>query len=507
MFLFKSLFSQGKCAMGSHLTKSKYTAGLQCLRRLWLQVNEPLPYEEPEAGSAFAVGQEVGKLAQSLFPLGVLVEEKPWEHDAAVLQTQKLMADKSVPAIFEAAFEYEGVRVRIDVLERQARNCWCMCEVKSSGQVKDQYLDDCAIQSYVLTGAGVKLSGIDLVHINKNYVRSSRGLDVKKLFVRADIKSALKPFVAEVPSKLEEMRKILRKRSEPAINIGKQCNSPYSCEFVDRCWAGLPSDMVSYLPRISDKKLSEFESLGIKRVKDIPSSFALNPQHERIRRAIISGKVQVEKSLGSALSDFEPPIMYLDFEAMNPAVPLYAGTRPFEVIPFQWSLHIIDKKGKLQHFEFLAQGDKDPRLEFVESLIKAVGKSKTPIMVYSSYENTQLKKLCEAFPDKAKAIKAIMARLVDLLPVVSNHIYHPDFNFSASIKYVAPALCPKFGYSDLEQIADGGAASAAFVAIASGEVSEKDAQNLRKALLAYCERDTLAMVKTHKALRKIAMKS
>jgi hypothetical protein len=153
-----------------YLTKSRYAAGRQCLLRLWLNVYEPADWEEPESGSAEDVGLEIGRMARLLFPGSVLVEEKPWEHGAAVKRTAALMAERSVSAIFEAAFEHSGVRVRVDVLERLPRGYWGIREVKSSGGVKDYHYDDVAVQVHVLRKAGVRLSSVEILHVNKgNY--------------------------------------------------------------------------------------------------------------------------------------------------------------------------------------------------------------------------------------------------------------------------------------------------------------------------------------------------
>ena len=141
--------------IGQHLTKSRYVAGLQCLRRLWLQVHEPLPYEEPAPGSPMDIGQEIGRKAHLLFPGGALIDEEPWEHKEAVARTNALMIDAGVPAIFEAAFEFDGIRIRVDVLERLAQGNWGLREVKSSTSPKDYYFDDIALQAYVLKGASV----------------------------------------------------------------------------------------------------------------------------------------------------------------------------------------------------------------------------------------------------------------------------------------------------------------------------------------------------------------
>lgn len=486
-----------------HLTKSKYGAGLQCLKRLWLQVYQPMPYEAPEEGSTLDIGQKVGVLAQDLFKGGVLVAEEAWEHQKAVARTKELMADKSVPAIYEAAFEYKNIRIRVDILERLPRNRWNICEVKSSSGVKDYHIDDVAIQTFVAKGTGLKINSSDLIYVNKNYVLGKKGLDVNGFFARESLNDRISLKLMEIPKILRRFNKILKLENAPDIEAGSQCSKPYVCEFYDLCNEEGECDCIyNLLKGNSKRKLAELEELGIEKISDIPDDFALTKPQKSIRDAFAYGKIQVSENLKNELAKFEPPVMYLDFEAINPTIPIYVGTRPFQVLPFQWSLHIIDKEGKLTHKEFLASGEEDPREEFAKTLIKAVGKRKIPILVYSSYEKTQLNKLIEAFPDKANEMNDIISRFVDLLPIVKNNVYHPDFNFSFSIKYVAPALCPSFNYEGMD-IADGLTASNIFVSMANDLIPTKQLGKTRKDLLAYCKNDTLAMVKVHKALKKL----
>jgi hypothetical protein len=194
-----------------HLTKSRYIAGLQCLRRLWLQVHEPQPYEEPALGSPMDVGQEIGRKAHQLFPGGVLVEEKPWEHAQAVARTSALMSDERVPAIFEGAFEFDGVRIRVDVLERLVQGTWGLREVKSSSGPKDYYFDDIALQNYVIKGAGIAVSSIELAHVNTAYVRGPGGINWTEFFARVNVNDAVAARLADLPARLPAMRDCLGK--------------------------------------------------------------------------------------------------------------------------------------------------------------------------------------------------------------------------------------------------------------------------------------------------------
>jgi Domain of unknown function(DUF2779) len=302
------------------------------------------------------------------------------------------------------------------------------------------------------------------------------------------------------------MRACLSEMEPPAVEPGKQCDTPYGCEFLDRCTADKPADWINYLPRLSEAQAADLKILGIDAISGIPADFKLTPRQTIIRDATASGRPYVASDLAPLLQALRLPACYLDFEAMAPPIPLYAGTRPYQTIPFQWSLHAIDGNEALHHREFLADGDEDPRLSFVATLIAILDAFDGPILVYSAYEQTQLTELAKHFPHLRAPIQAIITRIRDLLPIVRAAVYFPAAGFSNSIKAVAPALCSGFGYDDLVGIANGGAASTAFVQLASRYVSDpEEVSRLRGALLAYCQRDTLAMVEVHRALMELAV--
>lgn len=486
-----------------YLTKTKTIAGLQCLRRLWLLDNDPPPYDDAPAGSPVEIGQEVGMKAHLLFPGGVLVDEAPWEHDQAVARTARLMADPQVPAIFEAAFECDGIRIRADILERLGGNAWGLREVKASGGVTDYHLNDLAVQTYVLMCADVALASTELVHVNTGYVRGET-LDWQQFFARKEVMPEVSERLWQVRDRLPDMRACLAGNAPPDMSPGDHCADPFGCEYWERCTADKPEDWIVHLPRLSAAKREELTARGIEAISAIPADYPLSAGQARIRDALVSGKPYISANLASLLQGFGPPALYLDFEAMLPAIPLYPGTRPYQTLPFQWSLHRLSADGALGHDAFLADGRVDPREAFAESLISAVGDEPLPIVVYSAYEASRLRELAALFPHLAGRLEAISGRLVDLLPVVREGVYLAEFWFSRSIKAVAPALCPGFGYEDLADVADGSAAAATFVRLASGQAEPEEAARLRMALLKYCERDTLAMVEVHRALRTLA---
>jgi hypothetical protein len=217
------------------------------------------------------------------------------------------------------------------------------------------------------------------------------------------------------------------------------------------------------MPNLAAGRRADLRAIGIDSIAAIPDDFPLSPHQKLIRNATRTGKPFVVPELSDLLNGFGPPAFYLDFEAFAPAIPIYPGTRPCQAIPFQWSLHCVNSDWTSEHQEFLAEATSDPRKPFAETLISSLKSAKWPIIVCSGYEMTRLKELASAFPDLAKPIDRIVRQLSDLLPVVRRGVYHPAFKFSSSIKSAAPALCSDVRYDDLDQIADGAAASTAFL--------------------------------------------
>jgi hypothetical protein len=326
-----------------------------------------------------------------------------------------------------------------------------------------------------------------------------------KFFRRVEVKSEAKRRLAGIAERLKKQLGYLSRDDAPKVEPDAHCHSPYSCEYWERCTASKPVDWVFYMPRLNAARRAELKALGVDSIAAIPDDFRLSLRQTMIRDVMRSGKACVALDLAERLHGLGPPAFYLDFEAFQPAVPLYSGTRPYQTIPFQWSLHHVDSYGTVTHQEFLGDAEFDPRRSFAETLIAALRGTKLPVIIYSSYEQTRLTELAALFPDLAKPLRSIVRRLGDLLPIVRS-VYHPDFDFSSSIKSAAPALCPDVSYDDLDDVADGTAASTAFWLMASGRADASTSPRLRRSLRAYCHRDTWAMVKLHEALNMLAIK-
>jgi len=485
------------------LSKSRFLAGLQCQKRLYLECFHPELAEPFDAGrqAILDAGTQVGELARDRYPGGILITEDHLHHDQAVSSTEKELDDSSVQAIYEAAFVYDGVRIRADILSRSGDDMFDLIEVKSGTSVKPEHLLDVAVQLYVLQGCGISVGRVCLGHLNKEYVYQGGNYDLGQLFLIEDVTDKAQQLQPDIPLILEEMRLPLWGLEPPDIKPRRQCLKPYQCEFYGHCHTGGTEYPVIQLPNASAKLLLALEEAGIEDIRDIQAGFpGLNATQQRVRECVAGNRVYLSPDLPEALGRLEYPVHFLDFETFGPALPLYIGTRPYQTLPFQWSNHTVSGNGELRHEEFLYDGFDDPREPFAKSLLKALGSS-DPIVVYTGYEAMCIRELAKALPDLSDALMVLVeTRLVDLHKLIRDNCYHSEFHGSFSIKSVLPALVPDLDYSDLE-VSDGMQASAAYAEMVQPETPADRRIQLRESLLAYCKRDTEAEVRLFETLR------
>jgi len=484
------------------LSKSRFMAGLQCHKRLYLELYAPeIAAEVDETTLArFRTGTSVGELARQRFAGGRLVAYDHQHHADAEAETRALLDDRNVLTVYEAAFSYDDVAVRADIIARQRAREFDLIEVKSTASWKEPHLFDLAVQVYVLEGAGMQVDRACLMHLNRDYVYQGGAYDLDQLFTCVDLTERVRAMQPDVAAALAAMRLPLWADEPPPITTGPQCTAPYACPFYDHCHGDEPEHPIHELPGRRSRLLQELAELGIADIRHIPPEFnGLTVLQQRVRDAVRAGNRYHDPAIAAALAKAQFPVHFVDFETFMPALPVFAGTRPYQVIPFQWSDHVLLADGQASHREFLHDGPDDPRRRFAESLLDAVGVTGS-IVVYTGYEENRLRELEEALPEFASRLAQVRARLFDLHPVIKVHVYDPAFHGSFSIKVVLPALVPHLGYDDLE-IADGLVASLAYEELRDASTSRDRATELRLNLLAYCRRDTEAMLELFRSLR------
>lgn len=473
------------------LSKSRITAFEQCPKKLWLSVHRAELVERDDSASArFATGNAVGDLACALHPNGVMVEAVP-DLSAALTTTARLISEGHPGPIFEATFQHDGVLVRVDVLERRGADGWYAAEVKSSARVKDHHRGDLATQGWVLQGAGITLDGAAIRHVNTSFVLAREG-DYDGLFVDVDLLDELGETIADRPALVEKARAVLDGH-EPVRAMGKHCSMPFDCEFVSYCGRDLPPAPAWPMTLLPSGGGKRWIAKGIDDLLAVPED-ALNDHHARILRAT-RDDLPFHDPAGAraAMAEWRWPRARLDFETVNSAIPRWVGTRPFQQIPFQFSLHLEHEDGTITHHPFLSCDGSDPRRACAEALVELVPPGASVVAWFASFEKRVLRELAAAFPNLADQLTNMMDATVDLLPVARNHWYHRDQRGSWSLKAVLPTIATELDYASLE-IKDGGNAQEAWYEAADPACNPHRREALASALEVYCERDTWAMV-------------
>jgi CRISPR/Cas system-associated exonuclease Cas4 (RecB family) len=474
------------------LTKTLFNTGLTCPKLLWCEFNAPemIPEISEALQAIFDQGHEVGDLAKTLYPEGVEIE---YGRDS-VKKTQELLK-KRLP-IFEASFAYKDAYCKTDILVPVGKDEWDLIEVKSSTKIKDEHIPDVAFQQYCLEGSKVKIRRCHLMYINNEYVRKGK-IEAKKLLEVEDITKQVADYLPNVETEIKRLVDIIN-GPMPDAKLGTECIKPKECPV--HC---------EDLPELAEltyggARVYELINQGIKLFKDMPADFKLNDRQKIQKEAAITGKRHIEPDqIHRFLKEIKYPLYFLDFETISPAIPLFDGTRPYQNIPFQFSLHIIEKPGaKPKHLEFLVDNPEDPRPAVVETLRNI--ESKGTVLAYNaSFEKGVIEDLIEAFP-KEKHLDSVLGRLVDLMVPFKNFWYYdPAQRGSASLKEVLPALTGK-SYANLE-VSEGSEAARKFLDMTykNKPMSPGEKLALRKALLIYCKQDTEAMIDILKVLEKI----
>ncbi|MCF8236473.1 MAG: DUF2779 domain-containing protein [Bacteroidales bacterium] len=399
------------------LSKSSYLKGVQCPKALYLdrfhaELKDPLP--EPRQ-ALFDKGRLIGHYAQQLFPGGKDASEgETFEVDKAIMNIRKLI-QAGEKVIFEAAFEYDEVICLMDVLV-QEDDGWKAYEVKGSTNLKNYHLEDTALKYYVITGSGLKLKDISVVTLNNQYVRQGE-IEPGKLFKTESVLEKILKKQKQVAENIERLKAVLLSGAIPLKDIGPWCSDPYECDFRGHCWKHIPENSVFDIGHLSGRRKFELYEQGIVSFEDIPGDHPLSAKQRMQIEAAVNKTISRDAgAIREFLQGLQYPLYFLDFESFQPPIPLYDGSRPYQQIPFQYSLHVIRKEGQpAEHYEFLADGASDPRPAFAESLISRLEESGSIVVYNQSFENSILKKLAADFPEYREPVSKLFKRVIDLM--------------------------------------------------------------------------------------------
>jgi predicted RecB family nuclease len=480
------------------LSKSRFTSGLQCHKKLWWEVHEPNATElQPDKvlQDLFDQGRQVGEAARTLYPGGVLID-LPHDAGAERVAATKTALQSGAPAVFEATFIHDGVFVAIDVLENQGDG-YRLTEVKSSSSQKPEHIPDVAVQARVAAACGVNITAADVLHLNKEFRHPATGA----LFARTDVTGSVVAFLPQVPDEIVRQRKMLA-GPLPDVPIGAHCFEPRECPFMARCWPDGP-DHIGNLAGVGPVKTAGYLARGITSIKDLPPNEKLNFTQKRQLKAMAENRLIVEPTLRREMEPFSGRLGFLDFETIIRAIPVWPGMAPWQQAAAQFSYHERQPDGTYTHSAFLAEGPDDARPKLAAAMVRATAKAER-VATYTGFEKTRIRELQRAVPDLAAELAALEAKLIDLHPVVKNCVYHPDFRGSFSLKDILTPLVPELTYNDLV-IVDGRVASVeiARLLFVADKIPKPERDRVRQELLDYCQRDTWAMVKLVEKLRSL----
>ena len=493
-----------------YLSKSRYCKCIQCKKILWLKKYKPDVAIPSEKDAIFENGNKVGELAKGLF--GKYEDIKFNENlNIMIEKTKKLLKDKP-NIITEASFNFDNNFCSVDILKNDIDGVE-IYEVKSSTKIHDIYIDDISYQYYVLSKLGINIKKASLVYINNEYVRQ-KNLELDKLFKIEDLTDIAISKKDEIEAKIIDFNKFMEEHdeyNEPDIDIGMKCKDPYLCDFWDYCTKDLPKPNIFDVSILGNKarkikyekyyeeKVSfedlQYEDLGPRALEQI--EFELNNLEPKIDKNAIK----------SILDSLKYPLYFIDYETYQTAIPEIVGTKPYQQLPFQYSLHIIKEKGApMEHKEFLAEiDDKDFIRHFAESMIKDMPENGSVIIYNKSFEPARNNEIARMYPDLKDELERINNNIVDFLePFQQRKYYTKEMHGSASIKAVLPALYPndpELDYHNLPVVHNGKEASETFLSLKNKTKEEQE--EIRHGLLVYCELDTYAMVKIWEKFKEI----
>lgn len=478
------------------LTKTKITSGIQCKKKLWFDFHEPIKKDN----FLFHLGNKFGDVVREYYGKGVDLSSNK-NTDLALNDTAKAIGDEKVKVIYEAAFLYSDTLVRADVLLRK-NDGWELLEAKSSTKLKDEHIEDIAIQSYIIKSSGVKLNSVKLIHIDNEFTYQGDN-NYKDLIEENDLTEEILFKEKLVQAHIEKLKPIGEKNCpNPKIEMGEHCNKPYECIYKERCESLLPKSnktSISILPIEGNKLEKKYKERNINFLEDVPTAELKKDIYRIIQECHKENKTWVSDDISEVLKKYELPFYFMDFETINQGVPIIKGTKPYYQLPFQWSVHrwdAIDKEIENREGDsFIDFDDQNIEREFIKSLLKITSNKGTVFAHHASTEKNVLKKIAEKedFKDLSDQINKLILRVVDTLDIVRKNFYSPIFKGDYGLKKVIKAIPSDINYEEDGNIGGGADAQMAWFICTDSKTSKEEKNRQIKLLREYCAKDTLAL--------------
>lgn len=484
------------------LSKSDYLKYLICPSYLWLWKNKPevVPIDEDEAiRQRLEQGNEIERYARQLFPEGNLVGS---HGQTANADTEKLV-DDGAKTIFQATVvTKEGLLAMADIITREhPSDPWTLYEVKSTNSIKKEHILDLSFQCVAFEDAGYTIGKVKIIYLNKDYRRRSSVVP-KDLLMASDVTTEVSELVDTVRAQTRDALQYLQSPEEPTRCSCRLNSRSKHCPTFHYLNPDIPEYSVFNISRISGKKLSLLIDNDIVNVDDVPEDIKLSViQQNQVDVAKSKQPIIDTAAISEILSELEFPLYFLDYETVSTALSLYENCKPYQQIPFQYSLHVLkESNGELEHYEYLSHDSTTlPAHELLNNIKQHIGPTGSVVTWNKSFEMGRNHEMAEQYPEFAELMNSINDRVFDLMEVFSKQLYvHHKFKGSNSIKKVLPVLVDGFSYDDMD-ISNGQAAALRwYEAVTSGD--EELTSKTYESLLEYCKLDTLAMVEIYRAL-------
>jgi hypothetical protein len=473
------------------LTKSRFMAGWQCPKRLWFEIHRPLEVPVPDS-LPFINGRAVDAAVQASHPGTVVSRDRGLP--AAIAETAKILSAGAPPLLYQPAFRHGECAIVADVL-RKTPTQFELVEVKASTSLKDQHIPDAAFQALVMRNARIPIADVFISRVNDQFVLQNKA-DYGGLMIEENITSKVDSLQLQIADAAAALQEVMASRNAPAIQMGRQCGTPYKCPFIDRCTreSGRTADFpLSVLPNAT-RVIAALEGDGYDDLCAVPAERLTSELHRRVHTATLSGVAFFDAAAAQVLRDLPYPRAYLDFETISLAVPEIVGARPYEHLPFQWSLHVEDAPGALRHAEYLALesfGDFERLAQLLLAALPRAG----PVLAYNAgFERRVIQGLADRLPQYSQPLIYLSQRLVDLLAVTKSAYYHRDMRGSWSIKAVLRTIATQLDYAQLHDVQEGEAAQLTFLELRRSRPDHGRRERLTQALRDYCRHDTWGMV-------------
>ena len=478
------------------LTKSLLVSGLQCTKKLWLDVHQPLKQDL----HIFYIGNRFGEFARTQYGPGVDLTGN-LDASSAIAQTQSALNSLKVQVIYEAAFLHNDTFVRVDVLIRRPEG-WEMIEVKSSTKLKDEHIKDASIQTYIAQACGIKVVKIQIAHINNAFVYSANH-DYSGFLIEVDITNPANDLQSLVPDWIANLKPFAKTgAADPEVVMGEQCTKPHNCPYQSRCGSLIPQLAevpISILPNASKDLIEEFAIKNVHDLRDVPLERFSNPKHLVIHQAHTNNSQWISPSTILNINAMDWPRYFMDFETVQQGVPMLPGTKAYDALPFQWSVHRWDNPKQILNVNdgmgFLEFFSPHMDRQFLVSLLDAVGTKGTIFVHNASFERSKLRFLAKrpACIDLADATEALITRIVDTLDIAREGFYAPQMMGSYSLKDIVKAIPTSVDYSSEDGLSSGGDAQIAWFKCTDANTPPEEKLKWEKKLKKYCAQDTLAM--------------